>query len=357
MNLRVGIVTLLSFALTAALFSEPVVHGQPSNQAAQPPAGPAAAQQTAAARSITQVTPNLYRVNSGPGVAAVTVFLVTPEGIVLADPLSPEVAAWLKGELAVRFPGKPVKWVVQSHFHYDHARGGGIFEDTATFVAHENMRKNLRAPLASAPGPGDSIDRDGDNRLTKDEAPGGAQRNFERYDTDRDGFITGDELYADVHWPGVVFKDRYTITLGGQQVQLIWAGNRHTSDLIDIYFPGEKVLFAGDYVWINRMCCGFDYDRRPMATWINSIKALEALDFNVLINSHYEQGTKADLAAFRQWLEELQAAVSSGVKAGRSLAEIQASVKLEKYKGWAGYDMQLPAMIQSAYDSITKYSN
>jgi glyoxylase-like metal-dependent hydrolase (beta-lactamase superfamily II) len=308
-------------------------------------------------RTITQVTPNLYKVNTGAGVAAVTVFLVTPEGIVLADPLNPETAAWLRGELSSRFPGRPVKWVVQSHFHYDHARGGGLFEDTATFVAHENMRKNLRAPvLAEAFGPGDSIDRDGDNRLSKDEAPLGAQRNFERYDTDRDGLLSGDELYADVHWPGVVFKERYTITLGGQHVELIWAKNRHTSDMLDVYFPEERVLFAGDYVWINRVCCGFDFDRRPMSTWIESIRALESLDFDVLVNSHYEQGTKADLVAFRQWLEDLQAAVSAGITSGASLEELQRTIRLDKYKGWAGYDMQLPAMIQSAYNSLTKYS-
>ena len=310
----------------------------------------------AGGRVIAQVTPNLYKV-SGPGFPTFTVFLVTSDGIILADPISPEMSAWLKGELATRFPGKPVKWVVQSHFHYDHSRGGGIWEDTATFAAHENMRKNLRGKLADAPGPGDSIDKDGDNRLTKDEAPGGAQRNFERYDTDRDGFLTGEELYADVHWPGVVFKDQYTITLGGQHAQLIWAKNRHTSDLLDIYFPEEKVLFAGDYIWINRMCCGFDYDRRSMNTWINSVKALEALDFTILVNSHHEQGTKADLVAFRQWLEDLQAAVSAGIKAGKSLDELQKTIKLDKYKGWADYDKQLPAMIQSAYNSLTKYAS
>jgi len=249
-----------------------------------------------------------------------------------------------------------VRWVVQSHFHYDHARGGGIFEDTAKFVSHENMRTNLRAPrLADAFGPGDSIDANGDNRLAKDEAPLGAQRNFERYDTDGDGFISGDELYADVHWPGVVFKDQYAMTLGGQRIELIWAKNRHTSDMLDIYFPGERVLFAGDYIWINRVCCGFSFDRRPIGTWIASIKALEALNFDTLINSHYEAGTKADMVAFRQWLEALQEQVSAGIKVGKSLEELQKTLKFEQYKTWAGYDM-LPGTIQSAYESLTKYS-
>jgi glyoxylase-like metal-dependent hydrolase (beta-lactamase superfamily II) len=320
---------------------------------AQPPAAPA----SPPVRTITQVTPNLYKVNSGAGVAAVTVFLVTAEGIVLADPLNPEFAAWLKGELATRFPGRPVRWVIQSHYHYDHARGGGIFSDTANFIAHENMRTNLRLPIGQAPPPGETTDVDGDNRLNKSEAPAGIRNNFDRYDVDRDGFVSQDEQNADIRWPGIVFKDQYTITLGGQRVQLIWAKNRHTSDMIDVFFPDERVLFAGDYVWINRMCCNFAFDRRPISTWIASIKALEALDFDVLINSHWESGTKLDMIAFRLWFEDLQAAVAAGIKEGRSVDELQKTIKLEKYRTWAGYEMQLPAIIQSAYTSLTKYTS
>jgi glyoxylase-like metal-dependent hydrolase (beta-lactamase superfamily II) len=344
-----GMVTVALFAAASA--QQPIPQAPPGGRGPGPggPAGPPM-------RTITQVTPNLYKVNSGAGVAAVTVFLVTSDGIVMADPLNPEFAAWLKGELATRFPGKPVKWVIESHYHWDHARGGAMFADTATFIAHENMRTNLRLPIAEAPPPGDTTDRDGDNRLDRNEAMTGTRANFDRMDTDHDGFLTHDELIADVRWPDVVFKDQYTITQGGQRVQLIWAKNRHTSDLIDVYFPGERVLFAGDYLWINRMCCNFAFDRRSISTWIASIRALESLDFDTVINSHYESGTKADLIAFRQWLEDLQAAVSAGIKAGKTVEELQKTITLDKYKSWAGYDMQLPGIIQSAYASLTTYA-
>ena len=115
-------------------------------------------------RTISQVRGDLYKVTSGAGVAAVTVFLVTPEGIVLADPLNPEFAAWLKGELATRFPGRPVRFVLESHYHWDHARGGAMFADTAKFIGHENMPKNLALPIRQARPPGDTDDLDGDNR-------------------------------------------------------------------------------------------------------------------------------------------------------------------------------------------------
>ena len=324
--------------------------------AAQAPAAPV--------RTITQVRGDLYKVQTGAGVAAVTVFLVTPEGIILADPLNPEFAAWLKSELATRFPGRPVRYVINSHYHWDHARGGGMFTDSAKFVAHANMPRNLALPIREARPPGDTDDVDGDGRMTREEAQTGTRANFDRFDGNSDGFLTQEEVGADIRRPDITFTgDRYTVTLGGKRVELIHAKNRHTSDLIDMYFPDERVLFTGDYIWINRLCCNFAFDRRPMTTWINSIKALEALDFDIMIGSHFEQGTKADVVLFRQYLEDLMAAVQAGIKEGKSVEELQKTIRLDKYRNFAGYSETaaatpgLAAAVLSAYNSLTKYPN
>src|SRR6188474_3634498 len=77
-----------------------------------------------------------------------SVFMVTPEGIVLVEPIGTEFATWLKGELASRFK-VPVKYVVYSHHHWDHASGGEVFADTARFVGHANMLTHLAMPPAS----------------------------------------------------------------------------------------------------------------------------------------------------------------------------------------------------------------
>lgn len=308
-------------------------------------------------RTMTQVRGDLYKVQSGAGVAAVTMFYVTPEGIILTDPLNPEFAAWLKGELATRFPGRPVRFVLASHYHWDHARGGAMFADTARFIGHENMMRNLALPIRQARPPGDTDDTDGDNRLTREEAQTGTRAQFDRMNGNGDEFLTQEEMAADIRRPDITFSDRYTVTLGGKRVELIHAGNRHTNDLFDVYFPDERVLFAGDYVWINRLCCNFAFDRRPISTWIASIRALEALDFDIVVNSHWESGTKADLVAFREYLEDLQAQVSAGITAGRSLEEIRKTVTLDKYKGWTGYPEQVPQIVESAFTSLTKYAN
>src|SRR5437588_11903750 len=70
----------------------------------------------------------------------VSAFLVTPAGIVLVEPIGTEMATWLKAELARRF-NVPVKYVIYSHSHWDHASGGSVYADTAIFVGQENLRK------------------------------------------------------------------------------------------------------------------------------------------------------------------------------------------------------------------------
>ncbi len=141
------------------------------------------------------------------------------------------------------------------------------------------------------------------------------------------------------------------MNLGGKRVVLLWSQNRHTDDLIDVYFPDHGVLLASDYVWINRMCCNFQFDERLMSVWIESIRDLEALNFDILINSHFASDHKQDLINFRRWLEDLANVVSSGINGGVSLNEIQSSAALEQYSTWAGYDNQLNITIESAYNS------
>lgn len=308
-------------------------------------------------RSIEQVRGNLYRVLNNTGFPQVTMILVTSDGIVLADPLNPDFAAWLRAELAERFPGQPVRFVINSHYHWDHARGGGMFADTATFVAHENFRTNLTLPIHEARPPGNTDDVDRDGCLTRDEAQTGTRGNFDAMNGDGDECLTQEEMALNIRRPDITFDgDRYTVELGDSRVVLVHAGNRHTSDMIDMYFPDQRVLFTGDYVQLNRMCCNFAFDRKPLTNWIASLRNLETLDFDTMVGCHGDMGTKADVTATRMFLEELTAAVSAGIAAGQSLEELQQGIVLDQYQDWMGYEQQLSGIIQSAYDNLTMYS-
>src|SRR6185295_19304952 len=102
-----------------------------------------------------------------------SVFMVTSEGIVLVEPIGTEFATWLKAEMARRFK-VPVKYVIYSHSHWDHASGGAVYADTARLVGQENMLKNVAMPPAGTPLPQNARaqDTNGNGTIERAEARG-----------------------------------------------------------------------------------------------------------------------------------------------------------------------------------------
>src|SRR5262245_4078868 len=98
-----------------------------------------AQQQQPPQRGITKIAGDLYRFQNN---FHYSVFLVTPAGIIVTDPIDAEAAAWLKAELAKQF-NKPIKYLIYSHDHRDHIAGGEVFADTAVVVAHDNAKATI----------------------------------------------------------------------------------------------------------------------------------------------------------------------------------------------------------------------
>jgi glyoxylase-like metal-dependent hydrolase (beta-lactamase superfamily II) len=314
----------------------------------------AAMAQQAPSRSITEIADGLYRATNNNHR---TVFLVTADGIILADPINADFSAWLRGQLDARF-GVPVRYVVYSHHHWDHASGGAVFNDTAQFVAHENFPANLELPPADTPLPANAaaLDANGNGQIEPSEATGNFANNLRLYDMDADGMISGAEATRgalnDVRAPDIVFKDRMTITLGGKSVDLVHVGEMgHTNDMSAVYFPEEKGIFFVDFVSLGRVPFG------TIATWgldalLNSIRVLEMLDYDVAVGGHGVVGNKSDVAAHRHYLEELREAVAAGIAAGQSVEEMQASITMSAYQSWINYENWRPLNVLGMYNLL-----
>ena len=87
----------------------------------------AALAQQAPQRSIVNLTGQLYRAQNNNHY---TVYLVTPEGVIMSDPINRDFGRWLKAEIATRHK-VPVRYVLYTHHDWDHASGGVVFADTA----------------------------------------------------------------------------------------------------------------------------------------------------------------------------------------------------------------------------------
>ena len=295
-------------------------------------------------RAINTVRGDLYRVQDDQHF---TVFLVTSEGIILGDPINVGAATWLKQELAKRFPNRSVRYVLQSHHDFDHASGASVFNDTAELVGHANFNAELKKAQTSVPDFFAAMDQNKNGRFEKTELQGPFGGFLAAQDRNSDSTVTLSELYADVIPVESSFTDRRTIMLAGKTVQIIHPGTAHAADMAVLYFPAERAVFAVDYLPIKSLPFGFA-PSTPQDV-IASVRAVEALDFDILIPGHGAQGTKADVAAYRQYVEDLLTGVQEGVKAGRTVEQLQASTMLEKYKDWQNYAMVRNANIAEVY--------
>src|SRR6185503_6582496 len=160
---------------------------------------------------IVPITGDLYGARSNNYFA---IFLVTPEGIVLADPINTAFATWLKVQFAERFK-VPVRYVIYSHSHCDHIEGAAVFADTALVVAHENVARNMDGRIPQMPG--DMLDRNNNGRFELDEIVGPLNNNqgrcgmpagfFRTSDRNGDGAMTPAELQQEIRKPDILYSD------------------------------------------------------------------------------------------------------------------------------------------------------
>jgi len=298
-------------------------------------------------RDIVQITGDLYRAQDG---AHFTPYLVTPEGIILADPLNADFAAWLRGEIETRH-GLPVRYVLYSHHHWDHAAGARVFDDTATLVGHENFPIALAEGVENFPIQVTITDTNGDGGLDRTEAVGDAAAAFDELDTNDDDFVSGAEILADVRPPEVLYSGHMTVRLGGKVVELIHPGPSHSIDTTVILFPEERTIYGVDFLNVKRLALGFP-GTGSLDEWIASLRHVESLDFDIVSPGHSSVGTRADFSAYRQFFEDLRETVNSAVESGTSLEDLLASDALTQYSELPNYVPQRDRNIEDAYNLL-----
>lgn len=132
-----------------------------------------------------------------------SMFVVTPAGVIVTDPISygrPQAAKTYLEEIR-KITKAPIKYLIYSHHHYDHIAGGKVFKDAgATVIAHRRAKERL----AELKG-------------------------------------------LDVVVPDQVVDGKRTIKLGGTTLDLVYTGRNHSDSSIVMLLPKEKILFAVDF--------------------------------------------------------------------------------------------------------------
>jgi glyoxylase-like metal-dependent hydrolase (beta-lactamase superfamily II) len=311
----------------------------------------AAAAQQPPARGIVNVTGQLYRAQNNNHY---TVFLVTPEGVIMSDPINRDFGRWLKAEIATRFK-VPVRYVLYTHRDWDHASGGVVFADTAEFVGHRNMLTALAPPAGNPPLTDAAVKMDANRNglVERAEASGDIADRFAQFDYNRDEVVSGAEIarggVSDVLPPTITYTDRHTVTLGGKQVTMISLGTAHADDSSVLFFPAERAVFSADILQVRRLPAAL---APSVGAWIDALSRINALDFDHALTGHALSGTKQDAGESLRYLQELSTGVAAGVAAGRTLPDIQKTLTLDAFKGFERWDTVRNDHIAGVYATL-----
>ena len=312
---------------------------------------PGAAAQQPPPRGIVNITGQLYRAQNDNHY---TVFLVTPDGIIMSDPINRDFSRWLKGEIASRFK-VPVRYVLYTHKDWDHASGGVVWADTAEFVGHRNMLAALAPPAGNPPLTADAVKMDANRNglVERAEASGAVAERFALFDYNRDEVVSSAELargsVSDVYLPTTTYTDRHTVTLGGKRVTMTYLGTAHSDDSSVLHFPDERAVFSADILQVRRLPGGL---APTVGAWIDALTIVNALDFEHALTGHALAGTKQDAVAALRYLEDISKGVAAGIGAGRTLAEIQKTLTLDAYKGFERWDTSRKGHIATIYGTL-----
>ena len=294
---------------------------------------PGQAQFDESLRGIEHITGDLYQVQDDNN--TFTAFLVTPEGIILTDPINTRTATWLKAELEERF-NLPVSYLIYSHSHEDHSSGAAVY-DESVLVGHGNVI--------------------GEFEIWND--PSIAIGDFDSFDFEPDAFIAFRRDNPAI-FPHLTFKDRMSITLGGKTVNLIYLGRGHSDNLIAVHYPEERAVLAVDLLWIDRVSFMALPFKHYFPELLEGLRMLENMDFDILLTGHGVHGTgggaigtKEDVTEFREYFEALYAEVVGARDNGLTKEEAVESIELPEYSHLGMYDEWFKMNVEGMYRHVS----
>jgi glyoxylase-like metal-dependent hydrolase (beta-lactamase superfamily II) len=224
---------------------------------------------------------------------------------------------------------KPVKWVVNTHFHWDHYQGNqayvGAWPAGTEIIASRPTREAIESrgiprvkhEIATVPAQLERL------RGERARATGDADR--KRLDDEiaaREAYLA--ELRSmQVTLPSLTFDSSLVLYRGTRSVHILWLGKGHTDGDVVVYLPQEKLIATGDLLhgWVPYMADSHPYD------WIRTLQAAAALDFDTVIGGHGDvMKGKERFTLWIDYFRDLMREAGESYARGDTLAEAREKV-------------------------------
>jgi cyclase len=243
-----------------------------------------------------QLKPNIYWIEGGGGNSTV---IVGTNGVIVVDAKTTKAGGQELLDDIAKITPKPVTTVILTHSDGDHVNGLAAFPAGVKVIAQENNKKEQETALAA----------------------GGR------------GVPPAD------HQPTqIITKQKETLTLEGEKLELYHWAPAHTSGDLIVYLPNEKIVAAGDIIATSNPYPRI-HDEKHGSTegWITTAKGIVSLNADTFIPGHGNIQTKADIEKRIADAEARRNQIKDMVAQGKSLDEIRAALsdndKLT-YKSW-----------------------
>jgi glyoxylase-like metal-dependent hydrolase (beta-lactamase superfamily II) len=250
-------------------------------------------------------------------------FLVTEEGVLVVDTRQhvrdgEDLLARIR-----KVTDKPIKWVVNSHFHADHYLGNPAFKAAgATIVAHRDTAMLMQKLH------GKEIARRG---------------GFFK----RRGFDPKDVALV---MPDVTFDHEMTIRLGSRDIRLLYLGPGQQIGDTFVLFPHRRAVHTpGAFAqksWANTVFTP------SVEGWIGVLRKLAAMDIETVLPAHGDVAKRADLEELAKFLSTIDGAVRAAIAKGMSADGMAKALTFDQYKDWRNYARREHA-IRSLHELIT----
>src|SRR4051794_22679340 len=241
---------------------------------------------------------------------------VGEDGIVIVDdqfaPLAPKIKAALKG-----ISDKPVRFVLNTHWHGDHVGGNEQFGADSTIIAQENVRTRMQE--------------------------GSIVEGRERKPAPK------------VALPIITFSERATVHLNGEDIRAIHLPAGHTDGDSVIYFTKSNVIHMGD----DFVTYGFPFvDMSSGGSVTGLMGAVEKVMSTApadakIIPGHGPVSTVADMKPFLQMIRETRGKVEVGLKQGKTVDHLKQEKVLAGYEKWSGDFIDTNKWIDTLYHDLT----
>lgn len=247
--------------------------------------------------------------------------IVGDDGVMIVDDQFAPLANKIKAAIN-QISDKPIKYVVNTHWHYDHVGGNEVFgAEGSIIIAHNNVR----------------------TRLSSDQFMAFQQREV--------------PASPEVAWPIVTFSDDVTYYFNDEEILIHHAPPAHTDGDAVVYFKKTNVIHMGDtfvrygYPFVDISAGG---TVTGMITNLDTAIAMINDDTKV-IPGHGELATRTDMIKFRDALKDITEGVKRGIEKGQSLDDIQSSEITKKYdEDWGDSFVKGKDFIMFVYEDLAK---